>query len=263
MLKQSLRHQNHPRSGKELSLGWKLGLTFLTLSILVGGALWLWKGVNTIISASSWGSFKSIKVEGISRLTEDVVIKAARVKCGGSLYKLPLDSIAARVSALPAVKTARARRRIPHQLAIQVEEREPLAALTGNPIRWVDREGMVFSLAKDGEVVDKPFLTGAAAKPKTPECKRAVALLVRIKDDYPMLYDYLSELSIEAKKVELRLTRGGAVVLTKVWNEDRLELLELYLKEKSAELPVDLRYLDMRCPNMIIAGTEISQKVRK
>ncbi|MFH0765790.1 MAG: FtsQ-type POTRA domain-containing protein, partial [Calditrichota bacterium] len=234
---------------------WKIGLTFGVIGALIIGGMQLWKGVNNIIAASSWGRFESVKVEGLTRLTEDMIVKAARVKLGGSLYKLPLDAIAARVTALPAVRAARVRRRIPRQLAIQVEEREPIAALAGNPLRLVDKEGVIFPLAQPGEMIDKPFITGDAAQPQSSEFKRAIAFLNRIVNDYPQLYNHLGELSVRAKEVELRLSRGGAEVLTNGWNEDRLGLLELYLKEKSDNLPSNLSYLDMRYPNLIIAGT--------
>jgi len=211
--------------------------------------------VSRWLAGTAWSRIRKVEITGLKRTSSREVHQAARLPRDGNLMNLPLDSVAARINQLPSVKEARVFRRLPGRLVIDVEERCPLAAIAQGDLILVDEEGRTFKQGRAREVVDVPFLSGEV-KPGSAGFKRALGLLLHLREDYPTVYQHLGEVSIIGKKLRVRLRDGGAEIRgADIMNPAVLSNLEMFLTQAGTELPVDMEYVDMRFPGMVITGT--------
>ncbi|MDP8239893.1 MAG: FtsQ-type POTRA domain-containing protein [Candidatus Hatepunaea meridiana] len=242
-------------------------ILFTIVALLIGIGIW-WGGsaicqvVGERIACSSLSVVERIEVVGLMRLPQHDILSAAGVNQGDNLMKLDYDSISARVMEIPGVRNAKAIRRLPRRLLIRVEERIPIAAVNAGELLLIDEEGVVFQPVYGGEVLDLPVLTGMI-KPDKRETSHSeeseltpdATMITKIRNNYPVIYQHLSEIQVIDDNIALRLRQGGALVKTDgMLKMETLDDLELFLTQKGAELPVSIEYVDLRFPTMIITG---------
>lgn len=222
-----------------------------------GGSI-AWDAGMRRLAQTSWAELKRIEVIGLSRLPEFDVLKAAAVDDSANLMELDLDAISVRVSQVAGIRRARIYRRLPGRLVINVEERFPIAAVVSDELVLVDEFGSPFPPVYGGEVLDIPVLTGEMEPVVGNHNFRTLSeLAVRIKCDYPHVYEHLGEINMEESILTLRLRHGGALIKTKeTVNKELLDDLERFLSQRHEELPACLDYVDMRFPAMIVTGTK-------
>ena len=264
---QSWNRQSIPRPGSRLRQRLlKFGLLALVaaagLYLLGRGGGWLY---NRWLSGTSYAALERIEVVGNNRLTALEIRRAALPKqdSPGSLSDIELDSVTARVERLPGVLTAHAFRRLPGRLVIQVEERLPVAAaLVGNELNLMDEDGRTFKRGNPGEVLDLPLITGNFIK-NGRMLRAPLDLILKLRDDFPNIYEHLGEVRVGTKTTSIRLREGGAEVrAADIGDLQTLGNLELFLEQKGGELPADLRYVDMRFATMIVTGASESMNIR-
>jgi cell division protein FtsQ len=119
-------------------LAWR-GLVVMFLVVaMVAGAAWL-------VFFSSVLAVSGAAVEGTTVLDVREVRRAADVPTGEPLATADLDSIAARVEDLAAVKSVDVSRAWPDKVRIAVRERVPVAVVERDGVvRGLDKEGVVF-----------------------------------------------------------------------------------------------------------------------
>lgn len=124
-------------------LTWRYVLGVLLVVAVAGFAAYA-------VYLSPWLRVEGAEVVGEAQLTEDQVLAAAEVPQGGALARVDLDAIARRVQALPAVRSVDVSRQWPHDVRIEVVEREPVAVVDdGDGYSQLDAEGWTFGrLAK-------------------------------------------------------------------------------------------------------------------
>lgn len=99
-----------------------------------------------LIERSPLVGLEEVQVSGTERLTEAQVRDAAAIPLGTSTLRLGLGPAAERVSALPLVREASARRIDPLTVVIEVVERQPvLVADDGERQMLIDRDGVVIA----------------------------------------------------------------------------------------------------------------------
>jgi cell division protein FtsQ len=109
----------------------------LVLVVLVGGVY--------LVFFSSTLSVQGVEVEGTQTLSEAKVREVADVPTGGPLATVDLDRIAYRVRALAVVKSAEVTRKWPHDVLIEIVERQPVAVVEiGGELHNLDADGVVF-----------------------------------------------------------------------------------------------------------------------
>jgi cell division protein FtsQ len=134
-----------------------LGLGVLVLSAVAGWAIFF----SRLLTA------QSVSVQGNVRLESSLIQRAARLTPGVPLARTDIDAIAARVAALPAIRSVSVRRSWPHTVAVSVVERTAVARLdTAEGVRGIDVTGAVFRLA-GAPARSLPMLTTSAST--TPE----------------------------------------------------------------------------------------------
>lgn len=141
LLEAQRRFERRQRSARLRGrLPWVLGTVVLVLGILTG---WL-------VYFSSVFAVSGVRVEGVSTVSEQVVIEAAAVPDGEPLARVDLAAIARRVRAVPAVAEARATRSWPDEVVITVTERVAVVAVSfGLGFDLVDATGTRFRHVSD------------------------------------------------------------------------------------------------------------------
>lgn len=115
------------------------------------------------VERSDLVGLESIEVTGTDRLTPQEVLDAADLELGTSTLRLGLGGVEDRVTALPLVREATARRLDPLTVRIEVTERAPvLVARGGGAEVLVDRTGVVIA---DGAVEGLPVVSLSDAPP--------------------------------------------------------------------------------------------------
>lgn len=120
---------------------WLVWRRVLLAIVLVGGlGLGLW-----LVFFSSVLSVTGAEVRGTDRLTPAKVEAVADVPLGVPLATANLAAVRARVEALPEVASAEVSRSWPHDVRIDVTEREPVAVVSWEGSwRALDSEGVLF-----------------------------------------------------------------------------------------------------------------------
>jgi cell division protein FtsQ len=120
---------------------------WLTWRYLLAGGLALAVVIGSVylVFFSSALSVQGVEVSGTQTLTEQQVREVADVPTGGPLATVDLDRIAYRVRALAVVKSAEVTRQWPHDVLIEIVERQPVAVVEiAGKLHSLDEEGVVF-----------------------------------------------------------------------------------------------------------------------
>jgi cell division protein FtsQ len=115
-----------------------MGVTVVVLGVAI---VLLWTPVVGV---------RSVSVTGTHRVGAGAVRRAANVQRGHHMLTLPVEKIASRVSALPAVASAHVSRRWPSSVRIHVTERTPIAwRAESDGAHLFDRSGADFAVVPE------------------------------------------------------------------------------------------------------------------
>jgi cell division protein FtsQ len=133
---------------------WRTVVALLALLGLFVATLWM-------VFASSVLAVRGVQVRGNSLLSRQDVIRVAGVIEGVPLARADLDGIRARVENLAAVKSVDVSRSWPHQVRIDVTERQAVAVIDeGDRLRGMDSDGVMFR-TYDKRPADLPLIRTA------------------------------------------------------------------------------------------------------
>jgi len=119
-------------------LAWRRLLVVVLLLLLAGGGVYA-------VYFSSLLAVEGAEVRGLESLTVSDITRAAEVPVGEPLATVDLAAIERKVSSLGEVRSVDVSRQWPHDLLIEVEEREPVAVVRlGDQLRNLDSDGVIF-----------------------------------------------------------------------------------------------------------------------
>src|SRR5680860_603901 len=119
-------------------LAWRRILAIVLVAAAAAGSVWL-------MLFSSVLAVADVSVDGNEVLDPQQVRRAAAVPTGEPLATVDLDAIAARIEALPPVKSVDVSRAWPDRVRIAIRERDAVAVLERDgAVRGVDDEGVLF-----------------------------------------------------------------------------------------------------------------------
>lgn len=135
----------------------RAGIVGVALAVLAG--LW-WLTLSPALDVDH------VRVSGAARTGEDAVLAAIDIERGDALLTADVGGAAHALARLPWVATADVRRAWPGSIAIDVVEREPIAAIAARSSGWVlvDRGGRQLAV----EVAPAVELVRIAGLPITP-----------------------------------------------------------------------------------------------
>jgi cell division protein FtsQ len=117
---------------------WRYVVALLLVLVVAVGGLYL-------VFFSSTLSVQGVEVSGTQTLSERQVREVAAVPTGGPLATVDLDKIAYRVRSLAVVKSAEVTRKWPHDVLIEIVERQPVAVVEiAGQLHSLDEDGVVF-----------------------------------------------------------------------------------------------------------------------
>jgi cell division protein FtsQ len=117
---------------------WRYVVALLLVLVVAVGGLYL-------VFFSSTLSVQGVEVSGTQTLSETQVREVAAVPTGGPLATVDLDKIAYRVRSLAVVKSAEVTRKWPHDVLIEIVERQPVAVVEiAGQLHSLDEDGVVF-----------------------------------------------------------------------------------------------------------------------
>jgi cell division protein FtsQ len=162
-----------------------------------------------VVLASPLLVVRTVEVNGTSRLTEPEVAAAADVPGSTPLARLDTEAVAARVRALPAVRSVVVDRSWPGTVRIDVTERRAAAVRRQDgAFRLLDRSGVAFATVPR-RPAGLPLVSGVAgARPEA----LAAALDVLTSVPPPVRRQLVEVRAVSPEQVTLRLTRGRTVV---------------------------------------------------
>jgi cell division protein FtsQ len=182
----------------------RLRVLLVVVLLTAAGGLVAW-----VLLASSLFGVSSVRVEGTGRVSPAQVRGVAGIQSGTPLARLDTAAVAARVAALPAVRTVDVRRTWPRGVAIVVRERVPAAVrVRGTGFALVDRSGVVFA-----EVARRPKglpLVTAPIGAGAPALRAALDVLDSVP--LPVRGQVRTVRAANEQDVRLSLTRGRTVL---------------------------------------------------
>jgi cell division protein FtsQ len=116
-------------------------------------------GIQHVVNSSRF-QLRAIAFSPTPHLGQSDVLTLAQVAIGDKLLTVDTDAVAARIAAHPWVKSARASRRLPATLVVEVTERRAVALAALSGLYLVDEGGRPFKRARMDEADGLPVLTG-------------------------------------------------------------------------------------------------------
>ncbi|GAM09508.1 cell division protein FtsQ [Geobacter sp. OR-1] len=133
------------------------GVIYLSVASL--GVLLVYEAYS-LVSRASFFRLEIIEVSPLKRLTREEVIAQAGIKPGDDLTGLRLERIGEQLTNNPWVEKVRIRRYLPHTIAIEIAEQEPVAVASMGYLYYLNAKGELFKLLTEGDNLDYPVLTG-------------------------------------------------------------------------------------------------------
>jgi cell division protein FtsQ len=163
---------------------------------------------SLVVIANQWSEslkMDRVVVEGASILPVKDVVALARIQPKSKMSDIDLYDVRKRLLQQPFVKTAVVNRLYPGTVSIRIEERTPIALLSGGQLRYVDAEGMVLPYVNSAVTVDIPAISGvdglqAAEIGKVAQQKdlaEAISILQTAQKVDSTVYHFISEVDMQ------------------------------------------------------------------
>ena len=216
------------------------------------------------IMEAIWEDFRSrfdrIEISSLKRLHREEVIALAGLKPGDDMLAMKPRQIGEHLMKNPWVEKVKVRRFLPHTLAIEITEREPVAVVNMGYLYYLDKKGEVFKPLTDGDRLDYPALTGISEEDmwKDPAGSRAALkdaldLISLLSGGQVLTLADISEIHYDkGYGFTLFTIRGGVPVkLGNSGYSEKLARLGRIYRELQAQMPT-LEYIDLDYSDKII-----------
>ncbi len=224
----------------------------------------------TLWGANSWANYrqifevKEIAINGYEILDKKDYQEIVDQFDIRSIHGVKMQKIAETIEANPFVKAARVSRRFPNQITINIVERKPLAILNMDSFLMLDSEAVVLPDHPYSQSVLVPILSGfntaldlypEGEKTYSIKVKEAVAILNKLSNGYPTLYENISELTLNShdEYVIILADRPTRVILGKNDVFSKLNILKNFEEALGQRQLTDYRLLDMRYKKQLVA----------
>ena len=202
---------------------------------------------------------RNIEVSGCLYLSDEIVRSIVEEYRGVNGFALDRNEVAEKVAVRERIRDVSVKFRPPGTLKVELDEREPVAYLTGGEIAQVDSTGRILPSVPDHPLPGLPVITGVArpfgatGKEEDPPAAlaKALSLLALFRKLNPLgLYQRISEIDVRAPDniviytvtPVIRIYFGSAGFREKI---EQFGLVWMDLSEKGrVPRTIDLRYED-------------------
>ncbi len=260
--------RNNRRKREKKAVNWrKLLHRSFRISLFAGSFVLVSVGgffLFQLVMSSDLFRVDRISVQGGQHLGERQVVALSDIQFGVNTFNLDLALIGEQLEANPWIRQARVSRIFPRQVAIELEERQPVAIINLGLLYYLDDQGEVFKVLDANDELDYPMITGfeyERAQGHDPEyadrLKQIVALIDNLGQRDRLGLKQISEIHHEENgnltlftlenAVEIRLGRGQF--------SDKLDRLEKIYVQLKPQFKV-LDYIDLNVNEKIIVRIE-------
>jgi cell division septal protein FtsQ len=247
-------------------------LVFLPVLALALAGVALYHGVRYYVTTSDYFKIKSLRAQGVA--DSRYIDSLRREVVGANIFSLDVERQAAQIQGrYPTLRDIRVTRILPSELLIEARERVPVAVLHREADYLMDAEGVVVGIRGPQDPAELPVIAGlenrlmrfkVGVAYRTPGLDRALSLA-------ELLRERAGRLSVSAglmKEVSVRVTKIDASdpanlsfylnegVQVRIGDKDfarRLALLPSILRSTDADGFAQLRYIDLRSKEPVIA----------
>jgi len=215
------------------------------LAIFIGfHELYKW-GIDAL-RTSDFFAITRIEVLGVDRLTEENVIKLAKIKKGGNLLTINLQEVGRRISEKRWVDQLHLRRILPGTVRIKVKEHRAVALLLTKHLYFLDENGKMIKRAERGEDLDLPVISGLDQYNHETVIS-ALSWINHAEHEGVLPFDFISELHFQNDRLTVYTMGRSIKILADVHGtEDQLHRLKLVLNDlhHRSQIPrqIDLNY---------------------
>jgi len=231
-----------------------LGILLVSI-ILIICAGQVWKSSLTV---------KNISIAGNKLVGTNEIMQLVGVKQGTLLFSTNLTEIQNNVMSHYYIKNAIVKRNLPHTIAVEVEERVPIAIVNSAKLYYVDDEGVVLPRPVSSTLLDIPLLSGvsdgenisAGSRLKSESIQEALSLLRIMRVLNRPLYHAISEVQVNSAFGIQLLTADNCVpIICGHGNivEKFVKLEAFWNQYVLTRGTAALRYVDVRFTDRIIA----------
>ena len=103
---------------------------------------------------------QTITIQGNHRLSDQDVIDLSDIRHGVSTFDLDLESIGEKIAENDWIHSARIMRKLPQGIIVDITERQACYIINLEYLYYVDRDGEIFKVLRDGDALDYPLVTG-------------------------------------------------------------------------------------------------------
>ena len=224
------------RMARIVRVGALLALVLLVLSAPLWG--------RAVLRRMSFFQVRDVEIVGAKYLTPSDIIGRLRVDTTASVWDDP-EPLEQRVAGHPQVLEVRIGRKLPGTLVVRVTENLPIALVPFREgLRPVDVDGKPLPIDPARANVDLPILTAAD--------RAILALLSRVRDVEPVLYDRISEVRrVSGTEILVQLNTIPLRMMTDVSPERFSEVASV--EQDLARRQARVVELDFRFRDQVIA----------
>ena len=244
-------------------------------AIILGSALAIGLTASTAYGygVHSWRfrieSSDSIEISGVHNASRAHVMEVEGADIGRNIFFVPLDERKRQLEQIPWVESATVMRLLPNHIAVEIQERVPVAFVQiGSKINLIDAKGVVMGMPANRQTrYSFPIIHGISET--EPLSSRAAAMKIYNRmaseldsGDGPHYTKQLSEVDLsDPEDVKVTANEGGGTLLIHLGSSDFLERYKLYLAhigEWRQQLQ-NLQSVDLRYEGQIIVNPDKEQ----
>ena len=235
------------------------GLVFTLLLVIAIPLALAWAGFTHRLEV------KDIWVLGAQLNNEETYRDYLLTEEDSSLLALDMEGAVKSLESNPYIKGVRLSRFFPDVVQMEILERKPIAALNIDPIRLVDKDGVVLPVNHPEMITHMPMLSNfnpaselypVGQQSLSIKVLDAVSIVDEVMNIFPPLYSELSEVRFNQQdELELVLTQHPTEIYMGTGDyKHKLEVLRQFKHSLPAMVPLSsFKSLDLRFDKQIIA----------
>jgi cell division septal protein FtsQ len=227
------RFQGESRKSWLRGVAWVFGL--LTLA---GLCLGLVVGYHQLLTCNLFciKDINNIEIDGARRLSRSLLLEQSKLSPGASLLAIRPGQVERALMAHPWIAKAEVSRKWPHNLHLQIQERDPVALVQfGEELLYTDRQGMIFKPLSPGDPHNFPVITGLTPeqfKHPAGDMPEVVVQAFQLMDELkktppPLNLENISEIHVDLER-GFTLYANGVGIALEVGSKDYAEKLQKF-----------------------------------
>jgi len=230
----------------------KVAAVWILLLLSVYG---IYRGSNYLMYRTGFFKVKKVAISGNQYIDSKEIFTAAKIDSGEAMYKVETLKVTEELLKNKYFRGVSVSRKMPSNIIIDVQEREPLLYLIDKSIYMVDEQCTILKKLPGMPMGRCPIVTGITLKELEKDSTllaESIEMVKKIREVDPALFAFISEINTSKNKhPELILIKGAARVKLGGSNYyQRLYILSQLLNKQMIvdELPaikqIDLTFAD-------------------